>query len=162
MKSLSPPARGFTLLELLVVMVVVAILAGLSVAGFTALTQSQQAKNASYELYSSLILARSEAIKRNADVTLTPVSGSWQAGWAITWVDAAAITQTLKTQSALNGVVVTTAPATLTYTRSGRLPTSVATMPTFQIDVSATATTNVRCIKIELTGLPRTVLGACS
>lgn len=158
MKSLSLPARGFTLQELLLVMLIIGILAGLSVAGFTALTQSQQAKNAGYELHSSLVLARSEAIKRNANVTIAPVSASWQDGWTITPAGGT----TLKTQSALSGVIITTTSASITYTRSGRLPTTVLTMPTFEIDVSNTATSNIRCINIELTGLPRTVLGACS
>lgn len=149
---------GFTLVELVFVVAIAAILVSLSVAGFSSLTQSQQAKNASFELHSSLILARSEAIKRNGNVTLTPTGGDWAAGWSM----AAADGTSLKRQSALSGAVVTGGPTSVVYTRSGRLPTTVATMPAFQIDVSATTTSNVRCVKIELTGMPRTALGACS
>jgi len=134
-------------------MVIAGILATIAIPSFQSLTQSQRAKNASFELFASLNLARSEAIKRNADVTVTPVSGSWQDGWDIS----ASGVSGIRTQRAIKGIVITGGPASVVYAKTGR--TAAAS---FQIDVSATATSNVRCIKIELSGMPRSIKGACS
>ncbi|HEX5337418.1 MAG TPA: GspH/FimT family pseudopilin [Gallionella sp.] len=155
--SRRPSESGFTLAELLVVVAVLGILATLSVSGFQALTQSQQVKNASFELFSSLSLARSEAIKRNSNVTVTPVNAAdWGLGWAIT----SAGGESIKSQSALKGVSIAAigAPASVVYARTGR----AAATASFQIDVTATATDNIRCIRLELSGMPRTIKGACT
>lgn len=148
---------GFTITELMITVLVVGILASLAVPGFRSLIQGQQAKNASFELFASLALARSEAIKRNGNVTLTPTNtGNWGLGWTIT----SAGGESIRTQQAIKGVVISAsgAPATVVYSRSGRAATAAA----FNVDVSATATSNIRCIKTELSGMPRTIKGACS
>ena len=133
----------------MLVVVIVGILASIGTSSFRSLIESQQVKNASFELFSNLSLARSEAIKRNSNVTIT-VDGS---GWVIT----SASGETIRTQGALKGVVITSAATGVTFTRSGR-PTA---SPTFQIDSSTTTTGNVRCISMELSGMPRTKKGVC-
>ena len=159
MKSLRLAESGFTLTELMVVVAVLGVLAAIAVPSFQSLTQSQQVKNASFELFSSLSLARSEAIKRNGNVTVTPAStADWGQGWTI--ASTTGTIETIKSQGALKGVSVsaTGTPASVIYARTGRATASAS----FQIDVSAAATANIRCIKIELSGMPRTLKGACS
>jgi len=141
--------------ELLLVVAVLGILAALAVPSFRSLTQSQQVKTASFELFASLSLARSEAVKRNGNVTVTPVAGGWQAGWNITSGGA-----TISSHGGLRGVVVTGGPANVVYARTGRIVG--ATAPSFQLDNETTATENVRCIRIDLSGMPRTAKGVCS
>lgn len=141
--------------ELLVTVAVLGILAALAVPSFRSLTQSQQVKTASFELFAALNVARSEAIKRNGNVTVTPVAGSWQAGWNTTFGST-----TIGTHGVLKGAVVTGGPASVVYARTGRVVGS--TVPAFQIDNDATTTENVRCIKVDLSGMPRTVKGTCS
>lgn len=169
MNSPSSSVSGFTLAELMIVVAIAAILATIAIPGFKSLTQSQQVKNASFELYSSLTLARSEAIKRNSDVTITPVNypvtspapAHNETGWVI-----AASGVTILKQSQLKGIVLTVTPDVspwITYRRTGR--TSAVAAPTFLIDAYGTTTSYARCIKIELSGMPRTykpVSGACS
>lgn len=134
------------------VVLIVGILATIAVPSFQSLTQSQRAKNASFELFSCLGLARSEAIKRGGNVTLTPVDASdWGKGWTI-----ASATETIKIQAALKGVNITLGPASVIYAKTGRTASA-----SFQVDVSATATSNARCIEIELSGMPRSTKGAC-
>lgn len=90
--------RGFTLLELLIVISIVAILAMLGVPVFRdALINAEQSKMTT-ELVSSLARARSEAVARNAEVTVCPISinlstgaatcltsasTDWSAGWVV-------------------------------------------------------------------------------
>lgn len=157
MKILRQSTSGFTIIELMVVVSVIGVLATFALSSFQSLTQSQQAKNASFELFTSLRLARSEAIKRNSNVTLTPTDATnWGKGWTI-----ASTTETIKSQAVLKGVNITLGPATVAYTRNGR--TTATTAPSFQIDVSPVNINVRRCIKIELSGMPRSIktLGAC-
>jgi type IV fimbrial biogenesis protein FimT len=156
MNSRAKIESGFTLPELLIVMAVAGILAAIAVPSFRSLTESQQIKNASFELFSNLSLARSEAIKRNADVTIAPFdAGDWGQGWTIT-----STAGTINSQSALKGVSIIPIPSGaggVVYAGTGR----AASAATFQIDASAGATTNIRCIQIELSGMPRVKKAAC-
>lgn len=149
------PSCGFTLTELMIVVSIAGILAAIALPGFQSLTQSQQVKNASFELFASLSLARSEAIKRNSNVTLTPTDGDWGKGWTI--VSSA---ETIKSQAALKGVVITLGPASVVYARTGRATAAGV----FQIDVSPEDTSIRRCINISLSGMPRSTKtsGACT
>lgn len=157
MKSLRPIESGFTLVELLVTVVVLGILASVGASGFQSLIQSQQAKNARFELFSSLSLARSEAIKRNKLVTLTPIDATnLGKGWTIT-----SAAGTIKSQSELKKIVISQGSNSIVYAPTGRAQVSP---PSFLLDVSTNPTENARCIRIELSGMPRvykTVNGTC-
>lgn len=145
-------------MELLVVVAVVGVLATLALPSFRSMMESQRVKNAGFEMFSLLSLARSEAIKRNGNVTITPTTNAaGEIGFSVS----AASGEVIKTKSPLKGIVITVNPSSTTevvYQRTGRATAN----PTFQIDVSATPTVNVRCIKVELSGMPRTLKGVCS
>jgi type IV fimbrial biogenesis protein FimT len=148
-------STGFTLIELMVVVTVLIILATVAVPSFKDLMANQRIKSASYELFSSLLTARSEAIKRNNNVTIASASGGWQAGWTITTAGGTVI----KEHSALSNIVISDAPASLTFRRTGRLTATAS--PSFQFDVDPVDTDFIRCISIDLSGLPKTAKGAC-
>lgn len=83
-------ARGFTLVELMIVLVVMAVLLGIAVPSMTQFTFSGKLRAYSNEIVASAVLARSEAIKRNQAVTLcissngtSCASGSWESGWIV-------------------------------------------------------------------------------
>ncbi|HEV2042162.1 MAG TPA: GspH/FimT family protein [Casimicrobiaceae bacterium] len=147
-------ARGFTLVELLTVVVVLVVLTTIAVPAFNELTASQRVQMAAMDLFTSLLRARSEAIKQNTDVTLSS-AGTWDAGWAVavggTNIDTHAATNNI---SISNPGVVTV----VTYRSSGRVAGS--TKPKFS--VSATQTAAKRCVQVNLSGAPVVTSGACS
>lgn len=82
---------GFTLIELMVVLVIIAVILVIAAPGYSVLTQRIKLKSYANEVVSSAYLARSEAIKRNAPMRLcTSTDGvsctggdDWERGWVV-------------------------------------------------------------------------------
>lgn len=149
---------GFTLVEMLVTLAVIGFLLAIAVPSFRQVMLNQGIRTASFDLFSALEFARSEAIKRNNTVSVKPVS-TWSTGWKV--VDPS--NTTLRQWTATSTVSVTTTPSSLpaiTFTKDGHLTTST---PKLQIDPT-TAMNGVesRCISVDLIGRPKTQTGACS
>lgn len=144
---------GFTITELLIVVTVVGILASLAAPSFSELIKNQRIKSMASDLNASLTLARSEAVKRNREVTLSPV-GSWQGGWQIADPDFA--DNYIEVHDAFAGLTAT-GPASVTYRSSGRVKANTA--PAFNI--SAAGTTAQRCVSVDLSGRPYVKAAAC-
>jgi type IV fimbrial biogenesis protein FimT len=86
-------ARGFTLIEMLVTIGAAAILIGLAVPSFMNTIQDAKMTSAANDLLVSMQLARSEAIKRHAPVTICHTGdpnakppGCGGAGWDDGWI----------------------------------------------------------------------------
>jgi type IV fimbrial biogenesis protein FimT len=156
-------SRGFTLIELLIVVVVMGVLLAIGIPSFTDFIRTQRVKTASFELFASLVFARSEAITRNTAVTVSPSGGNWANGWSVTYVDAASVTQTSRTREALPSITITRKDAdptaNIVYRGSGRL--SNATAPKFEL-APTSSTASKRCITIDTSGRPTTKADACS
>lgn len=73
--------KGFTLLEVLVVMTIAGILAALAAPAFTKLLERGRLRGAAEQVFNDLQLARTEAIKRNADMWVTFSSASPTTNW---------------------------------------------------------------------------------
>ena len=145
------------MIELLVVIAIIGVLASVAMPNFTEFIRNQRIKAMTTELHFSLMKARSEAIKRNRDVTVAPITaGSWQSGWTI--ADPNNPGNNIETQSGFKDVIVTgasggvaaTAPSSVVYQGSGRI--SGATAPNF--DIGATGSSVKRCVSIDLSGRP--------
>lgn len=147
-------ARGFTMIEMLVVVVILAVLAAIAAPNMGAMIRTQRVKTASFDVFSGLVLARSEALKRNTSVTVAPVGGSWASGWTVTDSNG----NTLRKQSGFTTVSIT-GPATVVFTGSGRL--SGGSSPQFSLTAPDVATENQRCVKVDLSGRPVSSQGAC-
>jgi type IV fimbrial biogenesis protein FimT len=144
--------RGFTLTELMIVVTILGTLVVLALPNYTQFVRNQRVKTASFEIFSSLVQARSEAITRNASVTITPVSSNWANGWTVTDAGGAV----LRRQDALVAVTVA-GPASVVYNSSGRLGSAAGS---FELNATGTGIT-VRCITLDLSGRPVTKAAAC-
>jgi type IV fimbrial biogenesis protein FimT len=156
MASHNPTLRtstGFTLIEALVVMAILAILVGVAAPAMSGLVVGQQLKTAGYDLSSSIVLARSEALTRNVSVTVAPPDGNWAHGWTITEAGGTVI----RRQNAYPRVTLT-GPATLIFSGDGR-PNTTA-IP-FAVTASDANASSYRCVRIRTNGRPILAAGAC-
>jgi type IV fimbrial biogenesis protein FimT len=64
-------SRGFTLVEMMVTIAIVAILAAVAVPDLSTFVENRQVRAAAEQLRDMLVLARQEALKRNAPVDVT-------------------------------------------------------------------------------------------
>ena len=161
-------AGGFNLIEVVIVVTIAGILAAVAAPSFRSFITSQRVKTASFDVLASLTLARSEAIKRNSDVSMVPASGGWSNGWTIV-----SGTTTLQSKSAYSGRCITeatgtdcTTASTLTFGGNGRLKTSATAFTIGTSPLTATADIVTRCVTISLSGqasskLKGTGTGAC-
>jgi type IV fimbrial biogenesis protein FimT len=153
-------ARGFTGIELLTVLALVAVLAALALPSLADVMANQRLRAAGSDMMSSLMAARSEAIKRRAPVRIVPVAGDdWRSGWRVATV---ADDEQVDRKDALGArVTVSAAPDAIVYQRNGRLSVPGATQIEFS-DSEAHEGIKPRCVLIEPSGLPRITLGGCS
>lgn len=85
--------HGFTMIELMVTLAIMALLATLAAPSFNQVIASTRVSSATNELYGSLALAKSEAVRSGNRVTvcpssdattcLTSASATWATGWII-------------------------------------------------------------------------------
>jgi len=153
-RILQEPSLGFTLIEMMATLSILAILTVVAVPKFQSLFANQGIKSATFDLLADLTLARSEAIKRNANVDMKADSClGWQGGWRVK-----SGTTDLRTHASMSGLSILdsvnatncTTPSVVTFNRVGRLASSSVI---FTIDVSPSSTkVTPRCIKIDLGG----------
>lgn len=151
------PSLGFSLIELVAALTVLAILATVALPSYQSFVLTQRVRGASYDLMTSLVFARSEAIKRNASVSITQAAGGWAQGWTVS-----AGAATLRTQDPYGGSVNITNSAsvtTITYSNDGRLAGPASDFTIASADGSAQV--QARCLSIKLGGMPGSKIGSC-
>jgi type IV fimbrial biogenesis protein FimT len=154
-------SAGFTIAELMVTIAVGVILISAAVPAYDGFITGQRVKTAAQELFVSLLYARSEALKRNGNVSITPAVGGWVDGWIVstnsarTYADCTDGTpeaDCLKVQPAGAGIDIDDGPAAVTYRRDGRTAESGIS---FRLcDAEGGADGAARTVSVDLTGRP--------
>lgn len=142
-------ARGFTLVELMVVVTVLGVLAVVASPSMARILATQRVRTMAGDLHLALVQARSEAVKRNAAITLAPAGGDWNAGWLVADPDNPGGTP-LRVYNPATGVRVTTTVEEVVYTGAGR--TTLAAEASFLVDSGGTE--EARCVLVNRAGRP--------
>lgn len=153
--------RGFTLLELMVVVAIAGVLAAVALPSFTESLRLQRIKVAASDMHLTMLLARSEAIKRSADVNMTRSASGWTGGWTVKPKSGG---DPLRMNDALENVTLKcntnadatadTCPLKVTFTRTGR-PTSLIEFRFYSAEDTSLA---MRCVSISLSGRPNVLV----
>ncbi len=156
-------AGGFTLVELMVTVAVIAILAVVAMPSMTAITNNSRLNGQAEELVASMQLARAEAIRRNARVTVCPsingttcTSSTAWSSWIIHGMDNTAsppVDDVIRSASANASIQVSGPAAGIVFRPSGLIDSQAsitACMPTSQ------PAQNQRVLKVMISGVVST------
>lgn len=163
--------RGFTLIELMTVVAVLAVVAALAAPSFRTFIDNQRLRNASFDLVSDLLLARSEALKRARTVVITPIASDgegWSQGWRVE-VGAAGgelINERDDLPSSLRFAAMNSgngALGSIAFGADGRV-TIAGTPIRINVDFATPSPAHVKpsCVRLDATGRPRADKGACA
>ena len=150
--------RGFTLIELMVVVAMVGVLSAIAGPSFRSFIGTMNSKSAAFELINDLAMARSEAIKRNRQTRVEPLVGSdWSKGWRIV-SDGITLRERPALASALS---ITGASAALDFRPNGRVAGDTADSNLAWSISSSIGGVTARCVVITPTGSARAKTGVC-
>jgi len=154
---------GFTLIELMVAVSVMGILMTIGMPAMRDVLLNQKIRTGATGMHLSMMLARSEAIKRNGNIDITN-STNWNNGWDVQ-IPSSTV---LRSQEALpdltiecntdNDTAAETCPSTITFTRTGRATSFIE----FRMFVSGNTGVTMRCVSLRLSGTPQVTVDSDS
>ena len=150
-------SAGFTLVELMIVIVILAIMLFIALPNFAVWMQNTQIRTAGEAVLNGMQLARAEAIRRNANVELRMDASS---GWTARVAGTGEVIQSRLAGEGSAAALVTITPAgatTVTFNSFGSVATNddgTATVTEIKIDSPAIAAADSRelCILVRAGG----------
>ncbi len=149
-------SSGFTLIELLIVVTILGVLAAIGTPSLQFMIATYRLKTFTSDMHTMLTLARSEAIKRNSNVTITPANASdWSMGWSLQFGGQLIATQdpyqtiSINTRNAAFGAKTV---ASITYTGTGRENSTDGVA--FVATSTSVSTLVARCVVLDPSGRP--------
>jgi type IV fimbrial biogenesis protein FimT len=157
---------GFTLVELMIVILLISIILAVAVPNIKAFTSSMRVRSAALDFTSAVMFARSEAMKRGAQVFIkAPSNNDYAQGWCVIFADSTAAcsvsapgAEVMRLQPPLSGVAITwgTTAGPIGFNTSGRLNSQVK----LQFSESGDGDL-VRCLTIDASGSATSKKGSC-
>ena len=164
-------ASGFTLIELIITVVIASILISLAAPSFSGFIKNSRLTSQANELMADLTFARSEAVKRGANITVCKSTGGTTCNPAANWSDGwivvnTASGQVFRAHEALTGqnTMVGTANAApgltdqIVYTRTGI--SELQGLEEFRICDYNRGPAQGRLIEVAITGRARIAIDA--
>ncbi|WP_087128558.1 GspH/FimT family pseudopilin [Caballeronia concitans] len=169
---------GFTLVELCVVLAVMAIIATFATPSFFAWQTRDQVDARARSLFSTLSLARAEALRRGARVTLCRIDAArhclasgkscesgitdWSCGWAL-FVDRDGVPALLRVEPAITSIAIAGAATDLSFTPpAGQVIGGFRSFDLAPRGAESAANASARrCIRLAAGGRPRMTAGSC-
>ncbi|MEX2525148.1 MAG: GspH/FimT family pseudopilin [Gammaproteobacteria bacterium] len=143
---------GFTIVELMITVSVIAIIASIAFPSFEYAIANSRVRTAATDMHMSLLLARSEAIKRNNDVVIERSGGNWKDGW-----DVKSGSTVIRNWGTQNDVSIdcykdmtasTSCDSTVTFQRAGRASSPIY----YRVFDSENTNIPARCVRVSLSG----------
>lgn len=151
--ALSPRAqKGFTLIEMMVVVVLVAILAALAMPSFTTMIANQRVTSAAQELQTLFEFARAESVYKRTESTVTATGQKWQVKVGNQVLREATLSDSVSVAPGSAGGVA--------FEVSGQARPAAGGAP-YTLSFSATDATRVQCLSVTGPGLVRLQRVAC-
>ncbi len=142
---------GFTLLELMIAIAVLAIIVALGAPSFASVMRDNRSLSTANELVGAMQFARSEALRRRVNITVTAPGNNWNQGWSV-----AAGGVTIRQWDAPGNALVVTGNA-VTFLSTGRASAAV----TLSVRPNGCTNNQRRQVSINATGSVRVERIAC-
>jgi len=160
---ISTRANGFSLIELMVSIAIIGILLAVGATSFKNYVTNEDVRTIAHQFQSSLLLARSEAVKRSTNTYLTPSSNGYKEGWIVSTMQGRAYNSCLSPTPPTDCIYVfqNDRPITLAgisgqieYNRQGRIPLGTS----FSIEICDSENSEFiskRTVDVNSNGFPK-------
>lgn len=139
--------EGFTLVEMMLVVIVLAILAALAMPSFTTMIANQRVTSAAQELQTLLQYARAEGVYKRTQSTVTAAAQTWQAKVGTQVLREATLSDSVTVEAGSSGGVI--------FEVTGQARPASGGGTSYSASISGTNASRVQCLTVTGAGLVR-------